>query len=302
MWPNLALWQNNLWRILVCCVFLSFTISLSACQPASPAATIAVADTVPYALTSPSVIIYLSNEDLREISGLSPTKEEGVFCAIADERGEIYFVRGDGGGVVLRTVNFLEKGDFEGVEAVGETLYAVKSNGNVYEVSRWKNNRKPCVKVYETPLKKSNDIEGLGFDPRRNTLLIACKQDPESDTTRCIMAFDLNSKQLHPKPAYSIDPKQVQALVPTLPGEKSTYFSPSGVAIHPKTNDVYILSSSKKCLVVLDYNTGKIKYASRLDKQVLPQPEGIAFDKAGNLFLSSEGKKGEALLVRFNTR
>lgn len=297
MWSNLALWHNNHWKPFMCCVFFLFSISLYACQSASP-----VVDTVPYYLASPSVVIYLVDENLREISGLSPTEEANVFCAIADEKGEVYFFRGDGGGKVLRTVSFLEKGDFEGVEVVGKTLYAVKSNGDIYEICRWKNQRKPLVKVHETPLNRKNDIEGLGADLRRNTLLVACKQDPESDTTRCIMAFDLTRKALHPKPAYSIDPKEVQTLVPTLPGEKATWFSPSGVAIHPKTNDVYVLSSSKKCLVVLDYQTGKIKYASRLDKQVLPQPEGISFDAEGNLFLSSEGKKGEALLMRFNMK
>jgi len=92
----------------------------------------------------------------------------------------------------------------------------------------------------------------------------------------------------------------VNELLPYLDQEKHHYFSPSGIAVHPITGDVYVLSTALKRLVVLDYTTGKIRYAVRLDKKVLPQPEGIAFDSEGNLFLASEGKKGEGMLLRFN--
>jgi uncharacterized protein YjiK len=66
------------------------------------------------------------------------------------------------------------------------------------------------------------------------------------------------------------------------------------------TGDVYVISSALKRLIVLDYTTGAIRYAVRLNKKLLPQPEGIAFDAEGNLHLSSEGKKGEGLVFKFD--
>lgn len=255
-------------------------------------------DTLPYDMSHPSLTINLVNEELKEISGLSPTDSAGIYLAIADEKGDIFFVDGTS-GAVIRKVHFRDKGDFEGVEMVGKCLYAVKSSGKVYEIGRWKKEN-PRVFEFDTPLKKEDDVEGLGYDLKRQSLLLACKGNPDSSYLRKIYAFDLDKKRLEGQPVYTIDPLEVQALVPNEAEDKPHYFSPSGVAIQPVTGDVYVLSTAKKCLVVLDYNSGKIKYAVRLDKRVLPQPEGISFDKRGNMVLSSEGKKGEGLMYIFN--
>ncbi len=256
-------------------------------------------DTLPYDLANPSHIINLVSEDLREISGLSPTDSQGLYLAISDERGEIFFIDGNGGGAITRRVLFRDKGDFEGVEMVGERLYAVKSKGDVFEISCWKR-KKMKVEEYHTHLHKSDDVEGLGYDARRNALLLACKGNPDSSYSRSVYAFDLKSKTLSDLPVYKIDPLEVNQLVPHGREENAHFFSPSGIAIHPITQDVYILSTAQKRMVVLDYNTGAIKYAIRLDKRMLPQPEGISFDTNGDLVLSSEGKKGEGLVFRFN--
>lgn len=256
-------------------------------------------DTLPYDLNNPSFIINLVSDELREISGLSPTDSAGIYLAIADEKGAIFFIDGNGGGVTLRKVSFRKKGDFEGVEMVGECLYAVKSDGDVFEIGRW-DRRNPAVKEYKTHLKKEDDVEGLCYDAKRHALLLACKQNPDSAGLRRIFAFNLKSKKLASKPAYTINPDEVNRLVPLNDDDKNSRFSPSGIAIHPLTGDVYVTSSALKRLVVLDYKTGRIRYAVRLNKKILPQPEGIAFDAEGNLHLSSEGKKGEGLVFKFD--
>ena len=255
-------------------------------------------DTLPYDLANPSHIINLVSEDLREISGLSPTDSQGQYLAINDERGEIFFIDGTAGGAITRRVAFRDKGDFEGVEMVGHCLYAVKSKGDIFEIGRWKR-KKIVVHEYDTPLGKDDDVEGLAYDLKRNALLVACKGNPDSSYARRVFAFDLVQKQLGEQPVYLIDPLEVDRLVPPDAEDKANFFSPSGIAVHPITRDVYVLSSAKKRLVVLDYDSGAIKYAIRLNKKLLPQPEGIAFDPNGDLILSSEGKKGEGLVYRF---
>jgi uncharacterized protein YjiK len=252
-------------------------------------------------LTEPNNTIFFEASELKEVSGLSPTDQKGVYCAVQDEIGTIYFVDAIGGGGILNKVIFKEKGDFEGVEMVGNTVYAVQSNGNIYEISNW-DKPKADVTEYKTALKKSDDVEGLGYDLNRKALLLACKGNPDSATVRKIYAFDLMTKQLGDQPVYTIDPLEVNTICPLDSDAKTDYFSPSGIAIDPKTNDVYVLSSAKKRLVVLDYTTGKIKMAAKLKKSILPQPEGISFSTEGNLLLSSEGKNGGGLLFTFNRK
>ncbi|MEQ1745745.1 MAG: SdiA-regulated domain-containing protein [Saprospiraceae bacterium] len=257
------------------------------------------ADSVPYRLAEPSLVINFVDTALFEVSGLGPTNESGVFCAISDERGEVLFLDGTAGGAILRRVPFREKGDFEGVELVGKCLYAVRSNGEVSEIARW-NKDNPRVSTFKTFLTKTDDVEGLGYDIKRHALLLACKGDPENDDPRYIYAFDLSNNTLTQTPAFTINPREVNELVPYNDDDKRHFFSPSGVAVHPISGDVYVISTALKRLVVLDYQTGKIRHVARLYKKILPQPEGIAFDAEGNLYLSSEGKKGEGMLLRFD--
>ena len=259
-----------------------------------------LADSLPYDLQNPVVAINFPSEDLLEISALGPTDEPGIFCAISDEKGEILFIDGNNGGAIVRRAFFRDKGDFEGVEKVGKCLYALKSNGDLYEIENW-DKKRPRSRQYSTSISKTDDAEGLCYDIRRQALLIACKGNPDSAYRRDVYAFDLQAKQLGQTPVFSVDPVEVNRLVPHATDEKHGYFSPSGIAIHPLTGDVYIISTALKRLVVLDYQSGAIRFAVRLNKKLLPQPEGIAFDPEGNLYLSSEGKKGgEGLFFRFD--
>ena len=268
-------------------------------QKPVPAYATIVPTGIPYDLENPSVSINLASEDLREISALSPTDEPGIFLTIADERGEFFFIDETNGGAITHRVLFRDKGDFEGAEMVEEHLWALKSDGKLFEIGDWKSST-PVVHEFDTPLSKKDDVEGLGYDAKKHALLLACKGDSDSAYLRNIYAFDLRTKKLEEKPMYSIDPNEVNRLVPYGETEKHDYFSPSGIAINPNTYQVYVISAALKRLLVLDKDNGRILFAVRLDKKLFPQPEGIAFDRDGNLQISSEGKKGEGRLLVFN--
>ena len=281
-------------------VFPALCLSFCHTQKPSPVTEVVPLD-LPYDLQNPSLTITFDNEDLKEISALSPSDEKGSFLAISDERGEFFFIDANNNGAIIRRVLFREKGDFEGAEMVENTLWALKSDGKLFEVSNWKSGML-YVEEFATPLKKEDDVEGLGYDASRHTLLLACKGDPDSAYLRLIYGFDLNTKKMQDKPLYAIDPKAVNLLVPYIESEKQDFFSPSGVAKHPLTGDIYVISTALKRLVVLDKDSGKIRFATRLDKKIMPQPEGIAFDTAGNLYISSEGKRDNGQMLKFNYR
>jgi len=74
-------------------------------------------------------------------------------------------------------------------------------------------------------------------------------------------------------------------------------FFPSGIAVHPSTHDIYIISTKgNKCIACYNHS-GQLKSFEYLDKDLLPQPEGICFDAAANLYISTEGKHGEAAAI-----
>jgi uncharacterized protein YjiK len=240
-----------------------------------------------YDLENPKAIVYLADEKLREISGLSPTDKPNIFLGIADEIGEAYFIDITG-GTIVKSVLFREKGDFEGIEWVGKSIWAIKSDGDLFEISDFEKER-PKVEAYKTQLMETEDLEGLGYDPNKKSLLLSCKND-------------LKSKSLFGHPVYSIDPLEVDRLLPNGPEDKANYFSPSAIAVHPKRAEVYILSSAKKRLVVLDAISGAIKSVHRINKKMIPQPEGIAFDANGVMYISSEGKDKEGLIFKFEPK
>jgi uncharacterized protein YjiK len=78
-------------------------------------------------------------------------------------------------------------------------------------------------------------------------------------------------------------------------------FQVSDLAIHPITGKLFLLSSADKLLFV--FNTkNEIEYIGRLNPDLFIQPEGITFMKNGDMYISNEGQKKSATLVRFNYR
>ncbi|MFN4080158.1 MAG: SdiA-regulated domain-containing protein [Saprospiraceae bacterium] len=256
-------------------------------------------DSIPYNLSEPSRSIALAQPELYEISGLSPLPMPGKLLAIGDEKGECYILDAHTGDIERR-IPFRDKGDFEGVEWHGPCLFAVKSDGTLYEISKWENAKRK-VFAYNTPLTKNNDVEGLCYDPKRHALLLACKEDKSNPKPRGIYAFDLKTKRLADTAAYVID---VEALQLRLPKDKGNYFSPSGIAIHPLTGDIYVISTAKKALLTLDYDSGAVKHIQALDPRIFAQPEGIAFMPDGVMYISNEGRDRDipATILRFDLR
>jgi uncharacterized protein YjiK len=258
-----------------------------------------------YRLNSPDKVYQLPQE-LKEASGLSSTKDPNLLLMVQDEEGELYYFDLVSGAVV-KSINFFNQGDFEGIEWINEQLvYAVKSSGTLYQI-QLRDGVATSTKI-STPLNKSYDVEGLCLDASKKMLLLACKgSGPDSSlVTRNIFSYDLEGKTFNERPFLSITEEMVRQYLTNHPEASQAgisdqfRFGPSGIAIHPITGECYILASSGKLMIVLDSKSKAVTQLYKLDKKVLPQPEGIAFDPAGNLFICSEGKKDNpGLLCRY---
>ncbi|MEM6326135.1 MAG: SdiA-regulated domain-containing protein [Bacteroidota bacterium] len=272
--------------LLVALVALVAACNTPAPPPAPPASVPAPDTTarLPYDLAQPDARFAL-DERLREISGLGWT-DTGRLVAVQDEDGDVFELDPES-GAVLSVARFANNGDYEGIEVVDSVTWIVESDGDLYPFDGTTEANK-----IETELRRSNDVEGLAFDPTENRLLLACKEDPGGDLSgvRAIYAYDLASGRLGPDPVYTLDRATLD------PGGAS--FKPSGLAVHPETGEIYVVSGVRQALVVLS-PTGDLRAAVQLPAPLYPQPEGIAFAPDGTLYISNEGTGGPATLLRF---
>lgn len=251
---------------------------------------------------------------LLEISGLSYYPTTNQLLAVNDERGWIFFLNATTGEVEGKET-FSGNGDFEGIEWTGQKISTVKSNGNIHFFDMEK---KEAGKAIKTDLRPSNDIEGLGYDADNSQLLLACKGNPnlgKSDKykkVKNIYSFDLATNELNPDPFLSVDDDVLEDYVKDFAGKydfskkkkkklkgRANDFSPSGIAIHPKTKDFYMISSQGKLLIIFNKDK-ELREVVFLDQKIHRQPEGICFAPNGDLFISNEGKGLGAKIMKYN--
>lgn len=266
----------------------------------------------PYQLAKPVAEFKLPNK-LKEISGLGIDATGKYLYAVQDEDGDLFLINTTT-GEIDEEGTFHKAGDYEGVEIADGRVFVVKSSGTLYEIVNFKKENQE-LKKHKFTFNKNSDIEGLGYDPMGNRLLISCKgkagKGEEFEFKKGIFGLDLTTMKMDEKPTYTISVEAVKQFLEvnqTLekldklvklfqPGEEFI-FGPSGLAVHPKTGDIYITSSVGKLLVVLQRD-GTIKHIVKLKKKIHEQPEGIVFAQDGSLYISNEGKSGKGKIYKF---
>lgn len=221
---------------------------------------------------------------LREVSGIAYLDDQR-FAAIQDEEG-IIFIYNRASGQTERQIRFAGPGDYEDIAIAGNTAYVVRADGRLYEVNVDKENN--LVKEYKTPLTAAHNVEGLCIDRENNRLLLAIKNgEPGTPGYKGVYAFDLAEKQLLKEPVFKID--LTHSVFNTSQGKKNKEIMPSAIGIHPLTGEIYITDGPKSRLLLMD-SRGNIKGLYQLGKD-FAQPEGLAFNPQGEIFISNEGTK-----------
>ncbi|CAA6820842.1 MAG: Unknown protein [uncultured Aureispira sp.] len=269
-----------------------------------------------YNFDAPNEKFKLSKE-LKEISGLTCYKDQWL-AAVQDEKGAIYLIDMNTGDTE-DVIEFSADGDYEGIACVKETFYTLRADGVLFQIKHWKGKQKKVrTKVIDTNLGERNDTEGLTFDPLKNQLLIACKASPiiggKESGVRAAYAYDLTKKKFDVAPIFLLSRKAFKKYIKENLKENPSYkpylkeikkakkellFEPSAMAIHPISNHYYLLSAVGNSLIVLD-RSFNIKHLERLNAKRFEQPEGLAFNSKGDLFIASEGQKKKACIYKFD--
>ncbi len=238
---------------------------------------------IPFNIAKPEIKIELSKE-LKEISGLSWFAKNRL-AAIQDEAGTIYIMDSNT-GEIKEKIRFSLPGDFEGVEFVDGSLYAITSGGTLFS---FKINNPKKVERIETPLYWKNNTEGLAYDVINHRMLIACKDQAgikESQIKgKAIYSLDLSNHRLSEKPVVVLRKNALEKFI------KIDKFKPSALSIDPLTGNIYILASVGNLLIVLNNRFGVIA-VTKLPAKIYGQPEGICFSPEGDLYISNEGTQG----------
>lgn len=232
-------------------------------------------------------------KELNEVSGIT-WLDDGNLACIQDEEG-IIFIYNLKDKKITKKIPFGDAGDFEGLSAEGNTIYALRSDGTIFKIENY-NEKNINVSEYDTPLSHKNNTESLALDKKNNRLLLAAKdENPGDENYKTIYGFNLNTNRIDSTAILKID---LKSKIFADYEEKKMYktFRPSEIAINPLTHETYLLEGVRPKLLVVD-TEGNPKRIYKLDHDDFRQPEGITFSPEGKLFISNEAGKHSANIL-----
>jgi hypothetical protein len=229
--------------------------------------------------------VLVLNDQLLEISGLVNIGDER-FAAINDEDGELFFinVRNDS----VAKYRFKGKGDYEELVKVNNTYYVLESSGNIIEISPQYGERE----TFKFP-GKGMEFESMAYYPKGHKLVLITKDQKKAKAITA-WSFNLNTRQYDPQPLFEIQLKEVYTILANFNAD----CKPSGAAINPVNNKLYIVASVGRVLMECTQE-GKIIKIYKLNPTHFPQPEGITFAANGDMYISNEGADGKATILKY---
>lgn len=242
--------------------------------------------------------VYTNKLDLRikEISGLIWENTKNEFIAHNDESGKIFFLDRDSKSI-KREYEFGKKGDYEDIALVGTTPYVLRSDGSIFRITADSANANVMKgeDLGKPTLEGTVDFESMYYDTSRHALILVCKNcKVDNKATVSAFAYYVDSIGFVSKPVFTIDAAKVEELSPV----ETSKFQPSAARINPRLNKLFIISSAANLLVVADPD-GKVESVHRLAPKLFPQPEGLTFNKSGDMYISNEGVTGKSTIHRF---
>jgi hypothetical protein len=239
-----------------------------------------------YNMNEPTKIVMPPS--LEEISGFAFYKgNSDTVYAQQDEDGKLFYLKP--GDKKSSNFKFGKHGDYEDVAICNNYVIMLRSNGTLFtfpfadihqqeensNVSEWKE------------LLPKGEYEGMYADELNKLIYIICKECADEKSSKTVKGYILqltNDGKINQNGTFSVNVEEIESLA----GVKKINFRPSALAYNHRTHEWYIISSINKLLVITDSNW-KVTAAFKLNPAIYIQPEGMAFDKNGNLYISNEG-------------
>jgi len=224
---------------------------------------------------------------LHEISGIAFYKgDPDTVYAEEDENGKLYFLHP--GDKKSSHFKFGKHGDYEDIAISKEFVIMLKSNGTLFTFPFADLQQEGTERVVEwKDLLPKGEYEGMYADEASGLIYIICKNCPDENDKKIAKGYILqlnNQGQLSQHGNFEVNVKEIDKVL----GSKKLDFRPSALAQNPRTKEWYIIASIGKILVVTDPNWN-VTAVYNLNPALYVQPEGIAFDKNNNLYISNEG-------------
>ncbi len=237
--------------------------------------------------------VWVLPDQLGEISGFTFISDTAIAC-IQDENG-IVFIYDLEQERITASCAFGPRGDYEDITLAFGRLYVLRSDGLILEIRDYLS---PVSTARTIPTGLRGEIEGLCYDPSRQAFLLAQKE-PGRDRKgmSSLYSFDPAVNRLVQLGPQSGLTKKNSSQTKTNSPARPSY---SAIAVQSATGTLWVLSAVTRTLALMD-RSGRLLRAETLKERDFPQPEGIAFDRAGNLYISNEASGGKATLLRFST-
>lgn len=234
------------------------------------------------------------NDLVREASGLEWDPARNVFITHIDEKGKLFYLNRDTKEIVGE-FDFFGKGDFEDVAMVNDTLYALISTGEVIKIKRESDTRMTGSPIGKVETGDGVDFEAMYYDSTRHALILVCKNcKVDNKATVSAYAYYLDSAKFNNSPVYQIDAAKIEQMAP----KETSKFQPSAARIQWNLKKLFIISSAANLLVVADLN-GVVESVHWLKPKMFPQPEGLAFNRSGDMYIVNEGVTSQATIYSF---
>ncbi|RZK52482.1 MAG: SdiA-regulated family protein, partial [Pedobacter sp.] len=242
---------------------------------------------------------YSMPDILQEISGIAFNKgDNSVVYAQQDEDGILFSL--PLGTKDDKATKFGKKGDYEDIAVAQGWAILLKSNGTFYSFPLTETSKEEVENVKETKdLIPKGEYEGMFANETTGDVYVLCKNCKVDKDTKKTSGYVLSLQtdgSLKSKGTFQIDVSNLDKMS----GKKKGTFHPSALAINPITKQWFIVSSVNKVLLIADEKFNVIS-THHLSSNTFNQPEGIAFDKDGNLFISNEGSETQTgNILRFD--
>ena len=239
---------------------------------------------------------FVMDDALHEISGISFLKaNDDTLFAVDDEDGKLFSYSLS--SKKLSHIKFSKKGDYEDVTILNNKTFAVlKSDGSVVMFGAEKIGSEKIDSIEQfNQILPDGEYEGLFADS--TTLFALCKNCAVDKGKKQVSVYTLQKGLSNPLTVSGTLAIDVSMLAIATDKGKIK-FHPSCLAKHPLTHQWYIVSSVNKLLLVLD-EQWKVKEYYSLNPTIFKQPEGIAFNSKGDMYISNEGGDGQANILLF---